>query len=71
MTKQTANGATEAEKLVEVQLLRNYVPVNAEQVPDAPGVFIKRFAGEVIQLPRSEAKAAIASGIAAITADLV
>lgn len=61
----------EAEKLIEIRLLRNYVPENAEQVPDAPGVFIKRLAGEVIELPRPEAKAAIANGIAAITADLL
>jgi hypothetical protein len=63
--------AAPEEKLVEVKLLRNYVPVNAEQVPDAPGVFVKRHAGEVLELPRSEAKAVIAAGIAAVTADLI
>lgn len=75
MSKQTANGATEAEKLVEVRLLRGYVPVNAEYSvpPDEPNtkIYVKRLAGEVVSLPRSEAKDVIAKGIAEITADLV
>jgi hypothetical protein len=75
MTKQTANGATEAEKLVEVRLLRNYVPLNAEFVTpeEDPNtkIYVKRLAGEVVGLPRSEAKDVIAKGIAEITADLV
>ena len=75
MTKQNANGAAEAEKLIEVRLIRNYVPVGAEfSVPeDEPKtkIYVKRLAGEVISLPRSEAKDVIAKGIGEITADLV
>lgn len=81
MSKQAANGATEAEKLVEVRLLRNYVPVNAEfdTTPDEDHLpeekktklYRKRLAGDVVSLPRSEARKVIDAGIAVITADLV
>lgn len=78
MTKQT-NGAAEAdktEKLVEVRLLRNYVPINAEYstTPDdghTTKIYTKVLAGEVVSLPRSEAKRVLDLKIAEITADLV
>lgn len=62
-----------SEKLVEVRLLRNYVPSEAEIVPDTEKtpVFVKRWAGEVVSLPRSEAKRVIDLGIGQITADLI
>jgi hypothetical protein len=70
-----ANETAAEEKLVEVRLLRNYVPVNADvTIPDddpKTRLYAKRLAGEVISLPRSEAKDVIAKGIAEITADLV
>ena len=60
------------EKLVEVRLLKNYVPANPELKDDTiPGVFVKHFVGEVVSLPRSEAKRAIDLGIASVTADLI
>lgn len=75
MTKQNANGATEAEKLVEVRLVRDYVPREPQSEEDVAlrkeGIFRKVLAGSVLSLPRPEAKDAIAKGIAEITADLV
>lgn len=74
MSKQNANGAAEAEKLIEVRLLKNYVPANPERVegtPESEPVFVKRWAGEVLSLPRTEAKRVIDLGIAQITADLI
>ncbi len=81
MTKQTANGATEAQKLVEVRLLRHYVPQNGEFYISADDIYagtpketrlnVKVPAGTVISLPRDEAKWAISEGIAQITADLI
>lgn len=56
------------EKLVEVRLLRDYVPADTK---DEDGVFPKVKTGTVVSLPRDEAKKAIAGGIAEITADLV
>jgi hypothetical protein len=69
-----------AEKLIEVRLLRNYVPESAEVQEWAHDVlerdkkspiYIKRWAGEVLSLPRTEAKRCIDLGIAQITADLI
>ena len=63
-----ANEQPKAEKLVEVRLLRDYVPAGAEA---DEGVFPKVKAGEVIKLPRDEAKKAIELKIAEVSADLV
>jgi hypothetical protein len=62
-----------SEKLVEVRLLRNYVPQDPEIIPGTENepVFVKRFAGEVLSLPRDEAKRVIDLKIAEITADLI
>lgn len=62
--------AAPAEDLVEVLLLRNYVPANAKRV-DGSDAFVKIPAGEVIKLPRTEAKRALALEIAKVTADLI
>jgi hypothetical protein len=72
-TTETVPAVTDPEKLVEVRLLRNYVPADPEVLPGDPAepVFKKILAGEVISLPRSEARQAIANGIAAVTADLI
>ena len=73
MAKAPENASVAAEeKTVEVRLLRNYVPEHPE-VRDAehPDVFVKRMAGEVLKLPRTEAKRTIDLGIAAVTADLI
>lgn len=70
-----ANEVVSEEKSVEVRLLRNYVPINADfSVPeDEPKtkIYVKRLAGEVVSLPRSEAKHVLDLKIAEITADLV
>ena len=68
-------------KLVEVRLLRNYVPrdgefhVSADDLyagtPRESKLYVKRLAGEILTLPRDEAKAVIAAKIAEITADLI
>ena len=73
--------APAAEKLVEVRLLRNYVPregefhISADDLyagtPRESKLYIKRLAGEILTLPRDEAKAVIAAKIAEITADLI
>jgi hypothetical protein len=81
MAKTPEVAAAAAEKLVEVRLLKNYVPYGADYSEhseiDAKGrehitkIYDKLPAGSVVELPRSEAKRALDLGIATITADLV
>jgi hypothetical protein len=63
--------------LVEVRLVKNYVPIDGAKKPPYPGndateiVFERIPAGESILLPREEARRAIKLGIAVIDADLI
>jgi hypothetical protein len=67
--------AAEDNKLVTVRLLKGYVPVNAGfDVPrEEPETKIYHAvpAGEVVDLPRDEARRAIQLGIAIVDADLI
>ena len=76
------NDATPTDnKLVEVRLLRNYVPRDGEFHISADDIhagtdresklYIKRLAGEIVTLPRDEAKDVIKNKIGEITADLI
>ena len=77
----TNDTAHEVEKLVEIRLLRHYVPRDGEFHISADDVYagtskeskiyVKRLAGEVLNLPRDEAKFVIANKIGEITADLI
>ena len=59
------NASGASEKLIEVRLLRDYVPANAqERDSDHPGVFVKVKAGSPISLPKEEAKRTLELGIA-------
>ena len=59
------NDVTPAEKLIEVRLLKNYVPANPELKDERiPGVFVKHLVGEMLKLPKAEAKRALELGVA-------
>jgi hypothetical protein len=71
-----ATGATDELDLVEVRLLRGYSPIYGARYEDRESlvvsrIFEKRWPGEVLQLPREEARRALKLGIATIDGDLI
>ena len=59
------NASGASEKLIEVRLLRDYVPANSPfRDDDHPGVFVKVPANSMVSLPKEEAKRALELGIA-------